>query len=62
MERRFRLITEKCVFCDQYYKSTIDKAIDICPNCENSCFDDYDTTEYKEMIMTYSDKVLGENK
>ena len=56
------MITEKCVFCDQYYKSTIDKAIDICPNCENSCFDDYDTTEYKDMIMTYSDKVLGENK
>ena len=56
------MIVEKCVFCDQYYKSTIDKAIDICPKCENSIYDDYDTTDHKEMIMTYSDKILGENK
>ena len=60
------MIVEKCVFCDQYYKSTIDKAIDICPKCENSVYEDsydqIDQTELKHMIMTYSDKILGENK
>ena len=55
------MIIEKCVFCDQTYQSTIDKAIDICPNCEQIAIEDYDQTEYKEMIMTYSDKTLKEN-
>ena len=56
------MIKEKCVFCDQYYNSPIDKLIDICPNCENMALEDYDQTEYKELIMTYSDKTLGDNK
>lgn len=56
------MIKEKCVFCDQEYMSPIDKAIDICPNCENSALEDYDQIEYKELIMTYSDKTLMENK
>ena len=56
------MITEKCIFCDQEYNSPIDKLFDICPNCENQAFDDYETIEYKELIMTYSDKTLGDNK
>lgn len=56
------MIVEKCVFCEAIYKSTIDKKIDICPNCESSAYEDYDQSEYKDMIMTYDDKTLGENK
>jgi len=56
------MIVEKCVFCDKKYKSTIDKLIDICPNCENMAFDDYDQPDFKDMVMTYSDEVLGANK
>lgn len=50
------MITEKCLFCDKIYKSTIDKKFDICPNCEESALEDYNTTDFKEMVMTYNDQ------
>ena len=58
------MITEKCIFCDTIYKSPIDKLFDICPNCESSAIEDYDLNneDMKQMIQTYSDKTLGENK
>jgi len=30
--------------------------------CENCYTEDYKTQEFKDMIMTYSDKTLGEHK
>jgi hypothetical protein len=56
------MIIEKCVYCNQEYNSTIDKSIDICPNCERTEYEDYDNPEFKEMIMTYNDQTLSENK
>jgi len=32
-------IKEKCVFCGSRYLSPIDKYIDICQNCEDSCLE-----------------------
>jgi len=53
---------EKCIFCNKCYNSPIDKAIDICPECESEAYEEYDKPDFKEMIMTYSDKTLGEYK
>ena len=53
---------EKCVFCNKHYNSPIDKLIDICPECEQQSYEDYNTPDFQDMIMTYSDKTLETNK
>ncbi len=58
------MITEKCIFCNKKYKSTIDRKYDMCQKCSETEAEqyNYDSLEHKELIMTYSDKTLGDNK